>query len=188
MALLAATEKCLLRFGYAGLSTRKVAEEAGMPLSQIHYHFGSKKKLVLSLLRQQNERLLKRQSNMLTSQLPLWKRWDQACDFLDEDLASGYVRILQELYGASYSDAEIAMELRAMNKGWFELIANYTREAEEKLGGLGPFGTEEITTVIVLIFMGAETNILAGFEQTGLPIRKSLRKIGALIRTLEEKP
>jgi AcrR family transcriptional regulator len=32
----------LLADGYAGLSTRKVAEEAGVPLSQLHYHFGSK--------------------------------------------------------------------------------------------------------------------------------------------------
>ena len=28
--------------GYANLSTRRVADSAGVPLSQIHYHFGSK--------------------------------------------------------------------------------------------------------------------------------------------------
>ena len=40
----------LLADGYAGLSTRKVAEEAGVPLSQLHYHFGSKGGLILALL------------------------------------------------------------------------------------------------------------------------------------------
>src|SRR5688500_18622253 len=40
LALLAATEACLHTHGYAGLSTRRVAEAANMPLSQIHYHFG----------------------------------------------------------------------------------------------------------------------------------------------------
>ena len=40
--LLEATKKVLRQNGYAGLSTRDVAEAAGVPLSQIHYHFGSK--------------------------------------------------------------------------------------------------------------------------------------------------
>ena len=40
--LLEAAKKILRQNGYAGLSTRGVAEAAGVPLSQIHYHFGSK--------------------------------------------------------------------------------------------------------------------------------------------------
>ena len=42
MELLAAAETCLRRNGHAELSTRRVAETAGVPLSQIPYHFGSK--------------------------------------------------------------------------------------------------------------------------------------------------
>src|SRR5687768_10765976 len=91
LALLAATEECLHTHGYAGLSTRRVAEAANMPLSQIHYHFGSKDALVLALLDYQNRRLLERQGMTFTADLPLWKRWEKACDYLDEDLASGYV-------------------------------------------------------------------------------------------------
>ena len=37
-----AARRRLLAAGYAGLSTRKVAEAAGVPLSQLHYHVGSK--------------------------------------------------------------------------------------------------------------------------------------------------
>ena len=44
--ILGAAKKALLDVGYAGLSTRKIAESAGVPLSQIHYHFGSKQALV----------------------------------------------------------------------------------------------------------------------------------------------
>ena len=46
----------LLVDGYAGLSTRRVADIAGVPLSQIHYHFGGKQGLVLSLLENENRR------------------------------------------------------------------------------------------------------------------------------------
>lgn len=76
--LLEAAEQCLRKHGYAGLSTRRVAEAAGMPLSQIHYHFGSKDALVLALLERQNQRLLERQEATFAADLPLWKRWEKA--------------------------------------------------------------------------------------------------------------
>ena len=39
-----------------------------------------------------------------------------------------------------------------------------------------------------LPFMGAEAMILLGFDESGLPARSALRKIGALIRSFEEGP
>ncbi|MGH9249078.1 MAG: TetR family transcriptional regulator, partial [Acidimicrobiales bacterium] len=41
-----AARKRLLGDGHSGISTRKVAETAGVPLSQLHYHFGSKQGLL----------------------------------------------------------------------------------------------------------------------------------------------
>ncbi|MDQ3466431.1 MAG: TetR/AcrR family transcriptional regulator, partial [Actinomycetota bacterium] len=60
-AILDATRSRLLADGYANLSTRKVAVEAGVPLSQLHYHFGSKNGLILALLETENRRRLDRQ-------------------------------------------------------------------------------------------------------------------------------
>jgi AcrR family transcriptional regulator len=54
----------LLADGYGGLSTRKVADEAGVPLSQLHYHFGSKQGLILAVLEVENQRRLARQQNI----------------------------------------------------------------------------------------------------------------------------
>jgi AcrR family transcriptional regulator len=62
--ILDATKHSLLEDGYAALSTRGIAERAGVPLSQIHYHFGSKGQLVLSLLEAENELRLERQTAM----------------------------------------------------------------------------------------------------------------------------
>ena len=89
--------------GYAGLSTRDVAAAAGVPLSQIHYHFGSKQGMVLALFEYLNAQLLDRQNAMFgDTALKLSEHWDRACDYLDEDIASGYVRVLQELIAASW--------------------------------------------------------------------------------------
>ena len=106
--ILDAARSCLLADGYANLSTRRVAEAADVPLSQIHYYFGSKQELILAVLAAENERLLARQASMYAGDEPLWRQWERACDFLETDLESGYVRILQEMIAAGWSDATVA--------------------------------------------------------------------------------
>src|SRR6187397_3103950 len=122
-ALLEAAKKVLHQKGYSGLSTRDVAAAAGVPLSQIHYHFGSKQGLMLALFDYLNAQLLDRQNAMFhDTTLSLSQRWDRACDYLDEDIASGYVRVLQELIAASWSDPEVAKVVLAGLIIWFDLI------------------------------------------------------------------
>ena len=53
-----------------------------------------------------------RQEAMYSEEAPLWKRYEQACDFLEDDLESGYVRVLQEMIAAGWSNAEIAEKVR----------------------------------------------------------------------------
>jgi AcrR family transcriptional regulator len=52
--------------GYAATSTHAVAERAGARLSLVHYHFGSKRSLLLAVLEDLNERLLHRQQAMFS--------------------------------------------------------------------------------------------------------------------------
>jgi AcrR family transcriptional regulator len=184
--ILAGAKSSLLQVGYAKLSTRFIAETAGVPLSQIHYHFGSKQKLVLELLDEENRRLLGRQSAMFGSDMPLWKQWMQACDFLDDDIESGYVRVLQEMAAAGWSDAEIASSVGADIRGWFDLLTGVARRAAERFGTLGPFTPEEVAALAGLPFLGAETVILLGLDDTAIAARSALRKIGDVLRVLEE--
>ena len=187
-SLLEAAKKVLRQNGHSGLSTRDVAAAAGVPLSQIHYHFGSKQGLMLALFDYLNAQLLDRQNAMFhDSTLTLSQRWDRACDYLDEDIASGYVRVLQELIAASWSDAEVARVVRAGLMGWYDLIADVARQAERELGGLGPFSPTEIAALIGSVFIGAESMVLLGIEKKGGPVRQSLRRIGDAIRLAESK-
>ncbi len=184
--ILDAARECLLADGYASLSTRRVAEVAEVPLSQIHYHFGSKQRLILAVLEAENDRLLARQRAMYGGPEPLWQQWDRACDFLDEDLASGYVRILHEMVAAGWSDAEVAAAVREYMSGWHRLLAEVAERESHRLGGLGPFTPDEVAALMGLPFMGAEQAILLGIGEAILPARSALRKIGTIIRTFEE--
>ena len=173
--------------GYANLSTRTVAEAAEVPLSQIHYHFGSKQQLILAVLEGENERLLERQRGLFGGPEPLWQQWDRACDYLDEDLESGYVRVLQEMIAAGWSDPEVAAAVRQFWIGWFRLLAEVAEAAASRIrGGLGPFVPAEAGLLMGLPFIGAESAILLGFTEEELPSRSALRKVGSIIRSLEE--
>ena len=184
--ILEAARSRLLADGYAGLSTRKVADEAGVPLSQLHYHFGSKGRLILELLETENRQRLERQSRMYAEAKPLWQRYEQACDFLEDDLDSGYVRVLQEMIAAGWSNQEIGDAVRELLSGWFVLLTEVAREAEQRHGPLGPVTAEELATLVGTAFLGSEALLLLGFERPVMPIRSALRRVGVLIRELEE--
>jgi AcrR family transcriptional regulator len=184
--LLEAAKKVLRQKGYAGLSTRDVAAAAGVPLSQIHYHFGSKRGMVLALFAYLNAQLLDRQDAMFSNPtLKLSEQWDLACDYLDEDIASGYVRVLQELIAAGFADAEVARVVRDGLIGWFNLIAGLARRAERDFGALGPFSAQEAAAMVGIAFIGVESLYLIGAENNGVPVRQALRRFGDLIRSAE---
>ena len=184
--LLEAAKKVLRQNGYSGLSTRGVAEVAGVPLSQIHYHFGSKQGMVLALFEYLDAQLVDRQTALFSdSALKLSEQWDRACDYLDEDIASGYVRILQELTAASFADAEVAKVVRAAQMQWVDLVKELAGKAEQQFGALGPFSAAEVGALISTAFMGAESLYLLGIEKKGAPLRQALRRVGDLIRMAE---
>jgi AcrR family transcriptional regulator len=181
-----AARACLLADGYAALSTRQIAVAAGVPLSQIHYHFGGKPGLVLALLDHENDLRVKRQRRMYGSETPLWKRYEQACDFLEDDLASGYVRVLQEMIAAGWSDPTVAQRVQTALNAWFEVLKDVTREAEARFGTLGPFTPTDVAALIGLSFLGGEAVVLLGDDGWGKRVRTALRSVGGLIRQYEE--
>ena len=184
--VLEAAKKVLRQNGYSKLSTRDVAAAAGVPLSQIHYHFGSKQGMVLALFEYLNSQLLDRQAALFgEATLKLSEQWDRACDYLDDDIASGYVRVLQELIAASWADAPVAKVIRAGITGWLDLITGLARRAERDFGGLAPFSAEEVAALIANAFIGAESHYLLGLEKKGMPVRQALRRFGDLIRIAE---
>lgn len=186
LAILEAARDRLLADGYANLSTRKVSAEAGVPLSQLHYHFGSKNGLILALLEDENQRRLQRQRSMYAEDSPLWKRYEKACDYLEDDLESGYVRVLHEMVAAGWSEPDVGSAVRTLLTGWFDVLTEVMAEAEATHGPLGPFTSDELATLIGTSFLGSEALLLLGFDRQSMPIRAALRRIGHLLRTWEE--
>jgi len=185
--ILEAARQVLCEQGYSGLSTRSVATEANVPLSQIQYHFGSKEGMLLALYEYMNSQLLESQNAMFDDpNLTLSQKWDLACDYLDADIASGYVRVFQELMTAGWANPEIGLVVRNGTMGWIELISKLAQEAQDCYGSFAPFAPEDISALIVTAFTGAEANLLLGLEDQGIPIRRALRRFCDVIRMFEQ--
>ena len=178
-----AARDVLLARGYGGTSTRAVADEAGVRLSLVHYHFGSKQRLMLDVLEHENTGLLERQRELYAAPGPLADKWRTACDFLDEDIRSGYVRVLWELWAAGLTDPELAAGWRDALRGWHELLESVFAAWIEDVGVELPITPSVAATLTSHVFLGIEVHRLGGFEA---PHREVLDMLGALIERAEE--
>lgn len=184
--LLDAAQHVLLKEGYAGLSTRRIAEAAGTQMSQIQYHFGSKQGMILALFEYLNVQLIDRQSKTFENpDLSVAEKWALSCDYLDDDIASGYVRVLMELTAAGWSNPEIGAAVRSAYSEWRNLILQLAREIENQNGSLGPFKAEDIGALVSAAFIGAEAAIMLGYESPEIPFRDALRQFGKVIEMFE---
>ncbi len=77
-ALLDAAEALMVEHGYAAVTTRRVATEAGVNNGLVYYYFGTMDDLFLQLFRRRAERSLDRLRQVLDDPQPLWALWEQA--------------------------------------------------------------------------------------------------------------
>jgi hypothetical protein len=57
-----------------------------------------------------------RNRSAIAMRVPMWQRYEQACDVLEDDLDSGYVRLLREMIAAGWSIPAIGAAVRDMDR------------------------------------------------------------------------
>jgi AcrR family transcriptional regulator len=183
--ILAAAREVLAADGYTGTSTRAIAERAGVQLSLVHYHFGGKRGLLAAVLEYENERLVERQRELFAEQEPLADKWRTACAYLQEDLRSGYVRILWELWAAGLTDDDLARRWREAMAQWRVLLEGALSGWASTAGIDLPMTPRALATLVANLFQGAEVEILAGVSEKEAPHYEALEAVGDLIARLD---
>src|SRR5206468_3115879 len=156
-------------------------DRAGVQLSLVHYHFGSKREVLAAVLSRENERLLERQRALYAGPEPLAEKWRTACAYLREDLRSGYVRILWELWAVSLADRELAALWREALSGWRALLEDVATEWSDERQLDLPISPRVLATLVANAFQGAEAEILAGVSEDEAPHLEALESIAGLI-------
>ena len=186
--ILEAAFRRLTREGYAALSMREIARDAGVNHALINYHFRSKDQLVIAVLDEANRRLLERQKRMYGAPGGFAEKWAQARRFYQGDLASGFVRLQAELWAASLADAGLREKFLPRLVAWKEVVRGAVSDAVAILAKNGvklppPFDAEVIAVWISEFWLGMEfVDLIGGREQQ----RLHRGALDAMQRLLEE--
>jgi len=184
-AILRAARDRLVEVGYANLNVRDIAREAGVNHALIGYHFRGKQQLVLAVLDEANKQLLERQARMYQGTTSASEQWQQACDFYDEDLRSGFVRLLMELMGASFHDPELRREFVPRISGWHRLVEAAVVDFIAKSKLELPVSAQAISAWIVWFWTGMEASMMLGIGEKEGHQREALDAVAKLLQRVE---
>jgi AcrR family transcriptional regulator len=178
--------------GYAALSIREIARDAGVNHALINYHFRTKDQLVIAVLEEANRRLIDRQQRMYQEPSSLAEKWAQARRFYADDLASGFVRVQAELWAASFSNPELREKFLPLIAQWKRVVLGGVREAvaayEASGGKLPPFLTPEaIAAWVTEFWLGMEFADLLGPDEDLAPHRAALDAMEKLLANLDAR-
>lgn len=190
--ILDATFRRLVSEGYAALSVREIAKDAGVNHALINYHFRSKDQLVIDVLDAVNQRLLARQTSMYSGGGGFAQKWADARRFYQDDLASGFVRLQAELWAASLSNPGLREKFLPRLLAWKKLVLGAVREAVAALQADGtklppPFTPDVIACWISEFWLGMEFADLLGVKEEQVQHRAALDAVQWLLESLDAK-
>ena len=128
-ALLDAAERLLIEIGYAEISTRRLATEAGLNHGIVHYYFGSMDELFVQVLERFTHRLIERQRSMYDAPVPFIDKWRTAMRYLDEDFESGYQKVWLELQALAWNKPALRDNLARVNAEWRSVLMDAMSKA-----------------------------------------------------------
>jgi AcrR family transcriptional regulator len=190
--ILDATFRRLVSEGYAALSVREIAKDAGVNHALINYHFRSKDQLVIDVLDAVNQRLLSRQASMYEGSGGFAQKWASARRFYQDDLDSGFVRLQAELWAASLSNPGLREKFLPRLLAWKKVVLGAVREAVVAMQADGmklppPFTPEVIACWISEFWLGMEFADLLGVKEEQVQHRAALDAVQWLLEALDAK-
>src|SRR5580698_10107833 len=158
-ALLDAAERLLADVGYAGITTRRLAEEAGINHGLVHYYFGSNANLLVHALERFTGRLITRQRDLYAADLPFAEKWRTAMRYLVcDDL--GYQKIWLELQALAWNNADIRGRLARVNAEWRAVLTEAFDQPRRELGIELPL--EALVSLVMTFNLGIIIERLGG--------------------------
>ena len=164
-AFLDAAERLLVEVGHAGISTRRVAAEAGANQGLVHYYFGSIDELYVQVLERFTERLVARQREMYGSDAPFIEKWRAAWRFQEEDLKAGYSKIWMELQALSWSRPDLRPRIAHVNAEWRGVLREAYAGAAREYGLEDEFPVEALVAMTMTFGQGFALERLEGIDE-----------------------
>jgi AcrR family transcriptional regulator len=157
--LLDVTERLMRDEGYAAVSSRRVASEAGVTAALIHYYFPILDDLFLAVFRRGAEANLERHARALESPQPLRALWDFSIE------PAGTV-LLEEFIALSNHRKEIRREIANYAKRFRHLQTELlTKRLQEY--GIDP---KEVPASVLLVLIASVSRSLVMEDELGMTV------------------
>jgi AcrR family transcriptional regulator len=159
--LLDAAERLLVDVGYGGITTRRLAEEAGINHGLVHYYFGSNENLLVRALERFTAGLIARQRELYATDLPFVEKWRTAMRYLvSEDVT--YEKIWLELQALAWNNPDLRDRLARVNAEWRAVLTDAFAEAHRELGMDMPL--DALVSLVITFNIGIMVERLGGIE------------------------
>ena len=160
-ALLDAAERLLVDVGHAGITTRRLAEEAAVNHGLVHYYFGSNENLLARTLERFTERLVERQRALYGSDEPFAEKWRTAMRYLvSEDQT--YQKIWLELQALAWNHEDLQGRLLNVNEEWRSVLTEAFAEPHRELGIVLPL--DALVSLVMSFNIGIMVERLGGVD------------------------
>ena len=160
-ALLDAAERLLVEVGYAGITTRRLAEEAGVNHGLVHYYFGSNESLLVRALERFTERMIARQRELYASDLPFVEKWRTAMRYLVSDDVT-YEKVWLELQALAWNNADLRARLARVSAECRAVLTEALAEPHRELGI--PLPLDALVSLVMTFNLGIIVERLGGIE------------------------
>ncbi|MGB8501748.1 TetR/AcrR family transcriptional regulator [Mycobacterium sp.] len=131
-ALLDAVERLMLSEGYAAVTSRRVAAEAGVNPGLVYYYFGPMDNLFVEVFRRSAARMLDRQAQALASEQPLWALWDLIRDQTNTGLNLEFLALGNHRKAVMAEMKEFSERFRHLQfDGLLKVLSKYGVDAEQ---------------------------------------------------------
>ena len=161
-ALLDAAERLLVDLGYAGITTRRLAEAAGVNHGLVHYYFGSIEQVLVRTLERFTDRLIARQRAMYAApDIPFIEKWRTAMRYLvGEDVA--YEKVWWELQALSWNRPDLRERVAHVNDEWRAVLTEAFADPRERYGIDMPL--DALVSLVMTVNEGIILERLSGIE------------------------
>ena len=177
--LLDAAERLMLDEGYAAVTSRRVAQQAGLKPQLVHYYFRTMDDLFMAVFRRRAEQGLKFQADILKSPQPLWALWKFHTESPDTALTMEFTAL-----------ANHRKELRAEIAYYAERFRD--EQSKAMASALARHGTsiDELPPVVAIVLMMGASQLLVIEKTLGMSIghAETIEIVERYLRQLEGEP
>jgi AcrR family transcriptional regulator len=160
--LMDAAERLLYDVGYAGVTTRAVAEEAGVKHGLVHYYFGSMDELLTQTLERFVDQLAEALEALYDDPgLSFADKWRLGSQFWVDEPASRFPKILLELLAMGWNMRSLQLRLTQVHARFRAIFERHFGQA------LRDYGLDE-TQFPLKVIVAAVTSFQLGLIVEGL--------------------